>query len=55
MVRVSGGRGAKPGTILRTPPTKDGYPHANLKVDGVDTGLSAQMDALQVGLSAVFH
>lgn len=27
----------------------------NLKVDGVDTGLSTQVDALQVGLSAVFH
>ena len=35
IVRVSGGRGAKPGTILRTPPTADGYAHANLKVGGV--------------------
>lgn len=34
IVRISGGRGAKPGTILRTPPTADGYPHANLTING---------------------
>ena len=35
VVRISGGRGAKPGRILRTPPTRDGYPTVNLTIGGI--------------------
>lgn len=33
ILRVKGGRGATPGTLLRMSPTRDGYPTACLSVD----------------------